>query len=119
MGLRGVIKGVVGGSIGDPDAGALAEAGFFGKSMDLALEGHSVFGVSAGDGLRHVDAVAGLYFGEAGTDSFDDSGTIGAGCVGQRRLDGVGAVAHVSVIGIHTDGVDPHEDLSGGGLGGW
>src|ERR1700676_1822001 len=118
VGLGRMIEGMIGSSVGDPDAGALTEAGFFWKPVHLAFQGDGVFGVGAGDGLCHVDAVAGLYLGDAGADGFDRAGAVGSGRVGQRRLYGVGAVAHVGVVGVHAYRVNPHEDLSCGGVGG-
>ena len=114
--LRGVIERVIRGSVGDPNAGALAEADFFWKPVDLAFERDRVFGVRAGHRLRHVDAVARLYFGDAGADRFHRAGAVRAGRVRQRRLDGVRAVAHVSVVGIHANRVNAHEHLPRGGF---
>src|SRR4029077_18510327 len=103
---------------GNPDGRALTEAGFCGQRMDLAFESYGVFGVGAGDGLCHVDAVAGFYLRDARADRFDDARAIGARSIGQRRLHGVSAVTHVSVIRIDADGVNADEDLSGSRLGG-
>src|ERR1700685_1894229 len=92
--------------IGHPDASALAEAGFFGKPVNLAFESDGIFGVSAGDRFCHIDPIAWLYFGDAGAYAFNRASAIGAGCIGKRRLYGVGAVSHVGVVRIYADGMD-------------
>src|SRR6267143_5457597 len=84
--------------------------------MHLFFQGESVLRVRTGEGFRGVDAIAWLHFLDALTDGFDHSSGVRAGRVGKRRFDGVSARAHVSVIGIHTCGVDTHENLAGGGF---
>src|ERR1700675_1491836 len=77
VGLCRMIEGMIGSSVGDPDTGALTEAGFFWKPVHLAFQGNGVFGVGAGGGFGHVDALAGLYLGDAGANGFDRAGAVG------------------------------------------
>src|SRR5256885_10139076 len=81
--------------------------------MDVTFESETVFGVSAAESLCGVDAVAGLEFAHTVAHGFYGAGGIGTRSVGQLRLDGVSAVAHVRVIRIYARCVDPHEDLAG------
>ncbi len=115
--LRRVKERMVRSPIRDPNARALAEAGFFGKPVNLAFESDSVFGISAGDGFRNVDAISWLYFYHPGADRLNGASAIRAGRIRQWWLDGIGAVTHVRIVGVYAYAVDADQNLPGGGLG--
>ena len=64
--------------------------------------------VNAGTGRESVNAVTNL---------IDDAGCVGAGCVRQSGGDRIPAGAHVSVVRIDADGVNPDAHLPGPGDG--
>ena len=87
--------------------------------MNLRFQREGEFGVGAAQCSRRVDAVARFYFLNAIADGFDDAGGVRSRRVRQRRLDGIGAGAHIGVVGIDAGGVDFYQDLAGCGFGRW
>ena len=83
--------------------------------MNLTLHGQRIFRVGAGHSVRNVDTVAGLDVAYPFANSFDDAGTVGTWGVWQWRLDGIGAVAHIRVVRVHSSRVDSNQNLSGAG----
>src|SRR6266849_4782173 len=76
MRFRRVMERMIRGSVGNPDACALAETNFFGQRVHLFFQRESVFRVSASDGPRRVDAVARLHFFNAVAGGFYASGGV-------------------------------------------
>ena len=113
-GFRGVMERVIRGPVGNPHACPLAKTDVVGQGMHLLFQRESVFRVRARNGLRRVDAVARLHFFHTIADGLNDACAIRSWRVGKQRFDGVGARAHIGVVGIHTCGADSDENLSGG-----
>jgi hypothetical protein len=115
-GFRGMVQGVIGGDVGNPDSGALGECDFCWKGMHLGFKREGIFGVGAGDRPSSVDAIPGFHFLDAIAHGFHDSGAVGTWCVRQRWLYGICSGAHVGIVGIDAGGVDAHQNLPRGGF---
>ena len=116
-GMGVLAQGGEGRPVRDPQAGPLGERGDPQQQVHLGFEGEGIFRVGAADRLRRVDPVAGRHLGDPLADRLHLPGGVGARRVGQGRLDGVGAVAHVGVVGVHPRRADPDQDLPGAGAG--
>jgi hypothetical protein len=81
--------------------------------MDLLFERERVFRIRTGDGSPGVYAIVSLYLFDALADRLNDTGTIGSGSVGERRLHGISTRAHVGVVRIDPGRMNAHQHLAG------
>ena len=107
------------GAIRHPNASPLGVCNSRRKRMNLVLQCQREFRVCAGQRPRDIHAITRPHALDASANRFDDSRSIGAGGIRQRRLDCISAVTHVGVVRVHADGVDADQDLPGGGTRSW
>ena len=81
--------------------------------MHLLFERECVFRICAGEGPRRVYAIVSLHLFDALANRFNHSGAIRSGSVGERWLHGIGARAHVGVVGIYPGRINAHQHLAG------
>jgi len=100
-------------SIGNPNSCTLFEINIPREPMHLLFERECVLRICASEGPRRVYAIASLHFFDALANRFNDCGAIRSRSVGQRWLQGIGASAHVGVIGIDPGRVNADQHLAG------
>jgi hypothetical protein len=81
--------------------------------MHLLFERERIFRICTGEGPRGVYAIVSLHFFDALANRFNHSGAIRSGSVGEWRFHGIGARAHVGVIGIDPGCMNAHQHLAG------
>jgi hypothetical protein len=111
--FRRVMQRMICSSIGNPNSCTLLEINLRRKRMHLLFERECVFRICAGEGPRGVYAIASLHFFDALANRFNHSGAIRSGSVGKRRLQGIGARAHVGVVGINAGRMNAHQHFAG------
>ena len=85
--------------------------------MHLLFERERVFRICTGDGSRRVYAIVSPHFLDPLADRLNDTGAIRSGSVGERRLHGISARAHVGVVRIDPGRMNAHQHLAGEGFG--